>query len=128
MSSSRSLTAAKSAAALAVAVPAIGIAYLALREAIAEPGGVSLNRAFHTALGVAVLLLLADLLIAIRRSRGVGTTLVLGTGGFVAVLVGALLSEFLGPPAVLVLLLIGLGWAVFLAMSAPGSEFAESGP
>ncbi len=127
MSTGRSVAVAQLAAAFAVTVPALSVACLALRDAIAEPGGLSLNRAFHSALGVAVLLLLADFLVAIRRSRSVGTALVLGTGGFVAVFVGAFLGEFIGPPVVLLLVVLGLGWAAVLSRSAPRTQSADSG-
>ena len=102
------------AAILAVAVPAIGLAFLAFREGATESGGVSFNRAFHLILGAALVLLFVDFLTAIRRSRGIGMTIALGLGGFVCCLVGAVLSEMFGPPALGLLLAGAATWAMVL--------------
>lgn len=104
-------------AVLLVSVPALGIAFLSLREGVTEPGGMSLNRAFHVVLGLALLLLLADAFIAIRRSARPELALLMGTGGFLAALGGGVLSEVLGPPALLLLLAGGVIWALALLRS-----------
>lgn len=111
------LMAAQSVAIVLVAVPALGIAVLTLREVALEPGGMSLNRVFHLGLGLALLLLLVDAYVAIRRSGRVEIILLLGTGGFLLALIGGLASEVLGPP-VLLLLIIGVSvWASLLLRS-----------
>lgn len=101
------LMAAQITAIVLVAVPAVGIAVLTLREVLLEPGGMSLNRTFHLGLGLTLLLLLVDAYVAIRRSGRAEIVLLLGTGGFLLALIGGLASEVLGPP-MLVLLVIGV--------------------
>lgn len=117
MRTHRILMVAQSVAIVLVAVPALGIVVLALREVLLEPGGMSLNRAFHLGLGLSLLLLFVDAFVAIRRSGRVEIILLLGTGGFLLALIGGLASEVLGPPALL-LLIIGVSvWASLLLRS-----------
>lgn len=110
----RFLTAAKYVAVLLVAVPALGIAFLLLREGVAESGGMSLNAAFHLGLGLWLLLILSDSALAIRRSGRFEVVLLIGTGGFLAALLGAILSELLGPPMLLLLIVGGAVWTFAL--------------
>ncbi len=119
MRPSRLLGLVQGVALLAVAVPAAGIAFLAFREATLESGGLTLNRVHHLALGVAMLLLLADFLVAVRRVDGSWTTLALGAVGLVVCLAGAIASEVFGPLALALLLVGGVSWA--LALICPGS-------
>lgn len=114
----RLIPAARWVAALLVAIPALGIAFLSLREGMLEPGGMSLNRAFHLMLGLALLLILADALIAIRRSARPEIILLVGSGGFLVAFVGGLFSEVLGPPALALLLVGGVIWAFILQRTA----------
>lgn len=102
------------AAAVIVTAPSVALATLCLREAIAETGGMSLNRLFHLALGLALLLLLVDFVVAIWHSRSPESALLLGAGGFAASLGGAFLGEVFGPPVLLVLVTVGIAWAVRL--------------
>ena len=114
MQSSRLNASVRVLALAAVAVPAIGIALLVLREGAMETGDMSLNRVFHLTLGVALLLWFADFLVAIRRAGSTGTALALGMAGFVVCLVGAILTEMLGPPALALFLVGGVSWAAVL--------------
>ncbi len=118
MSSSRLHQWVQGAAVVAVAVPTFGIAFLVWREVALESGGASLNRMFHLILGAALVLLFADFFTVIRRCGGVGIALALGLGGFIACLAGAVLSEILGPPALALLLLGAVGWAIVLARAS----------
>jgi hypothetical protein len=118
----------KALAFVLVAAPAVGIAFLVIREGITEPSGMPLDRAFHLGLGVALLLLLADFVVAILRSNRFEIVLLLGTGGFLACLFGGLLAEVLGPPVLLVLLITGVLWAAFLARNPRAARISSALP
>jgi hypothetical protein len=109
-------------AVVAVAVPAMGIALLVFREGAAEFGDMPLNRVFHLTLGAALMLLFADLVVTIRRSGSAGAAFAIGAVGFVVCLVGAVLSEMLGPPAVALLVLVGASWAGCLLRAGSGGR------
>ena len=116
----------RAAAIVAVAVPAIGIASLALGEGVLESGGLSVNSVFHLMLGVTMVLVFANFWVAIRRTADVGTSFTLGLVGFVACVVGAVLSEILGPPALATILIGALAWAIVLVRSGPGERVEPS--
>ncbi len=107
---------------IAVAVPAVGIASLSLREGVLESGGPSVNSAFHLILGATSVLLLADFWVAIRRTAGVRMSLALGLGGVMACFLGAVLSEVLGPPALAILLAGAAAWGIALIRSGSGKR------
>ena len=113
----RTLAVVRVVAAVTVAVPAIGLGFLSLREGVTEAPGMPLDRAFHLGLGIALILLLGDFLTAILRSRRVGIVILLGSGGFLLTLMGGVAAEVLGPPVLLLLLVIGIVWACFLALA-----------
>ena len=111
---------------VAVAVPAVGIASLALSEGVLESGGPSVNSAFHLMLGVTIVLLFANFWVAIRRTAGVGMSFALGLGGFVSSVVVAVLSETLGPPALALILVGAVAWAIVLVRSGSGERAEQS--
>lgn len=127
MPSSRLSRSVRAFSLVAVAAPAIGIALLVLREGALESGGMSVNRVFHPALGAALLLWFADFTVAIRRSDEPRTILALGVAGFVVCLVGAILSEMFGPPALALLLAGGVAWTVVLLRGRPQLRSAAEG-
>jgi len=112
MGSNRQHVWVQTAAIVAVAVPAIGMASLAIREGLSEPGGVSVNSAFHLMLGVTLLLVFVDFLVAIRRATKVGVALALGLAGFATSIVGGVLSEMFGPLALAFLFVFAAVWAI----------------
>ncbi|MFU8890800.1 MAG: hypothetical protein ACNA76_03960 [Anaerosomatales bacterium] len=95
--------------------------FLALvREFLTEPGGaaLNLNSVFHLLLALALLVLAVDFSTAILHSGRLEMILLLAMGGFLAVLAGFGLSELLGPPALLLLLVACTVWAAMLVRSA----------
>ncbi|MDF1542873.1 MAG: hypothetical protein RQ731_06210 [Anaerosomatales bacterium] len=103
-----------------VAAPAAGLTFLLVREFLTEPGGVALNlnSVFHLLLAFALLVLAADFSTAILRSERLEMILLTALGSFLAVVAGFGLSELLGPPVLLLLLIACTGWAAQLVRSA----------
>lgn len=102
---------------IAAAIPAFGLCWLLTKEAIAEPGGPSINLAFHVVLGIGLLMLFSEFAVTIGRCRDPLVLLALGAGGFIAILLAAVLSELLGPPVLLALLMVVVVWGARLRRS-----------
>ena len=109
----------------AAAAPAVGLCWLLAKEAISEPGGLSINLAFHLMLGIGLLALFSEFAVAIGRCRNPLVLLALGTGGFMAVVFAAVLSELLGPPILLALLTVIAVWGARLRRSGHLPGLAE---
>jgi Pyruvate/2-oxoacid:ferredoxin oxidoreductase delta subunit len=126
MTSARLLTIVRVLSGCFAAIPAVGLGLLALIEGVIEPGGMSLNRAFHLSLGLCLLVLFSEFAVSMSRSGTIGGILGLGVGGFAVGLSGAILGELFGPPALLALVGTAGVWAVVLARTAkpPGDRAA----
>lgn len=106
---------------LAVLVPCLGIGYLSATQALAVPGPLDLDQAFHLTLAGSLLLLSACFALLILRMATVVGALALGLVGFLASTSAALLSELFGPVA---LTLFVFATGVFLVWTVASSWLA----
>lgn len=127
MASARLLTALRFVSGLVAAIPAVGLGVFVLVEGLTEPGGMPLDRVFHLLLGLGLLALFSEFAISILRCRTPRGILAWGTGGFMAGLLAAVMSELLGPPILLVLLGATGVWAVILLRLVRGLGAFSSG-
>lgn len=102
---------------IAVAIPALGLCWLLMKEAVSEPGGPSVSLAFHVVLAISLLALSSEFAVTIGRCRDPRVLLALGTGGFVAIILAAVLGELLGPAILLALLIVIVVWGARLHRS-----------
>lgn len=106
---------ARIAATAATALPAVGLGLLCLSQGISEVGGAPrVDCVFHTALGVTMLLLFADVALVIGRSKTLVGILFAGVLGFVAAFAAAVLAEVGGPPALALVAAAIAIWGVLL--------------
>lgn len=102
---------------IAAAIPALGLCWLLVKEAVSEPGGLSINLVFHVVLAISLLALSSEFAVTIGRCRDPRVLLALGTGGFMAIILVAVLSELLGPAILLALLIVIVMWGARLHRS-----------
>lgn len=102
---------------IAAAIPALGLCSLLMKEAVSGPGGLSINLAFHVVLAISLLALFSEFAVTIGRCRDPRVLLALGTGGFMAIILMAVLSELLGPAVLLALLIVIVLWGARLHRS-----------
>ena len=120
---------AKALAIVAVAVPALGLGVAVLLQAVAEGASLSLNQVFHLVLGLALLGLFAQFTSVIRRSRSGGAALALGGTGLLAAVLGAVVAELFGPPALAGLVILCAVWKLAtVCRKSASAQVVEQAP
>lgn len=108
------------AATAAAALPAVGFGVLCIVQGLGNLGALSAECLFDLMLGLALLVLFADVAVVIHRSNDLGVILIAGVLGFVGAFAAVTLAELGGPPVLAGLALVAGGWAVVVMRARPG--------
>lgn len=106
------LTPVRLAATAAAALPAVGLGLLCLREGLAEVQQSSLDCSFHVILGLALLVLFADVAYVVHSSDSLGWILLVGVLGFAGTIAALIAAELGGPAVLLLIVLIAGAWSL----------------
>lgn len=106
------------AATAAAALPGVGFGVLCILKGIGELRAASPTCTFHLTLGLALLVLFADVAVVIHRSNDIAVILSAGVLGFVGAFAAVTLAE-LGGPVVLAGLAIVAGVGALVVIRAP---------
>lgn len=108
------MTPVRLAATATAALPAVGLGILCMRQGLAEVKHPSLNCIFHIMLGVALLVLFADVAYVIHASDHLGWILLTGVLGFAGAFVALFAAELGGPSVLLLLVLAATIWSLHI--------------
>lgn len=101
-----------------VAAPALWLAGALAAELMSDPSGPFINSAFHVVLIVATLVAGAEFGASVTRAEHPSVALALGLIGLAAIALGALATEVLGLPVLLLLIIVEAFVAVRLVRSS----------
>ncbi|MHB1016977.1 MAG: hypothetical protein ACYC2X_03670 [Coriobacteriia bacterium] len=101
-----------------VAAPALWLAGALAAELLSDLSGPFINTAFHVVLIVAALVAGAEFAASVTRAKHPSVALALGLIGVAAIALGALATEILGPPVLLLLIIAEALVAVRLVRSS----------
>lgn len=107
------------AATAAAALPAVGFGVLCIFKGIGELTAASPECIFNLMLGLALLVLFADVAVVIHRSNDLGVILTAGVLGFVGAFAAVTLAELGGPIVLAGLALVAGGWGVVVMRTRP---------
>lgn len=108
------LTPVRLAATAAAALPAVGFGTITLFKGITHVHNPAMKCSFHLVLGIALLVLFADIAAVIHRAKDLTGVLLWGVLGFAGAFVAATLSELGGKLALVAFVFVAATWALLI--------------